>query len=106
MQWLEHMAALAGVLLLFMLCAHAARTVLMKSGRGMLLKGKQARLVMQDSLMLDSKHRVVLFSVDGDEYMALVGGETPYVAARKTKKKQKQKSTSSKPIPLEEPADA
>lgn len=106
MQWLEHMAALAGVLLLFMLCAHAARAVLMKSGRGMLLKGKQARLALQDSLMLDSKHRVVLFSVDGDEYMALLGGEIPHVAVRKTKKKQKQKPTSSKSILEEEPADA
>lgn len=102
MQWLEYVAALAAVLVLFMICAHLARLLLMKSGRNMLLKGKPSRLTLEDTLMLDSKHRLVIFTVDGDEYMALLGAESPYVVARKSKKKHKR----GKAAPIEEAPDA
>lgn len=66
--WLLALAALLGVLALIVLLARLARATGLAPAAG------ARRLVLADSLPLDSRRRVVLLRCDGREVLLLVGG--------------------------------
>ncbi len=69
--WLLAAAALAGVVALLLLLGRAARQFGLG---GAAPRGATRRLVLQDSLAIDPKRRLVLVRCDGRDVLLLTGG--------------------------------
>lgn len=69
--WLIAAAALAGVVALLLLLGRAARAFGLG---GAAPRGGPRRLVLQDSLAIDPKRRLVLVRCDGRDVLLLTGG--------------------------------
>ncbi|WP_431284057.1 hypothetical protein ACQW02_04425 [Humitalea sp. 24SJ18S-53] len=74
--WLLAVAALAGVVALLLLLGRAARAF----GFGAAApRGGPRRLILQDSLAIDPKRRLVLVRCDGRDVLLLTGGGSDQV---------------------------
>lgn len=63
-------------------------------------RGDKKRVQLQESVMLDAKHRLVIVRCDEDDHMVILGGASPVIlpAASRAEKIAEQTCASTKPL--------